>query len=350
MAMLYSAGRFANLAERALTVTLSPAVDSLFPVDGLRDGRASRATRHGSNGANPSITFDLAAFTPSSAGTYDIPVRAGERRRITGVGTTTISVQNLSTGKYLTAGGAWQAGATNCLSAAGALNYQVESLTLCLSPTVTLRIVMSGGTTVCDWPVCNAIWVWGHNLDPALSVQMRSSTDNFSGSDVLEASGSIQQPSFLILDSTPSYNRYVRLAFTGTNQAAPWYAEVSPCYVETAVTTLGMDPEVTYDFAQIRNEGPYSEPHVYPLADRPRRLCKWRFNMDVAREREIREEVILRCLGGAYPLMLVPTSTDTVPAVLFGKLDAKWSATRNFLDLWGTDLVLSEGVAPKLLA
>jgi hypothetical protein len=350
VAMLYSAGRYMNLLERALSVTLSPAVDALLPAANLWDSRTSRPAKHGSNGANPTITADLAAFTPAGPNTYNITVRSGERRCVTLVGAGTVSVQNLSTGKYLTGASAWQAGAVNCLAAAGVVTYQVESFTLCQAATVTLRIIMAGGTTVADWPACNAVAVWGHNLDPALAVEMRSSTDNFAGSNVLEVTGAIVQPSFLLLDSAPSYNRYIRLAFTGTNQLVPWYAEVVPCYLETAVTTLGMDHEVTYDWAQIRNDGLYGEPHIYALAQQPRRLAKWRFNMDAAREREIREEVVFRCMGGAYPLLLVPTSLDSPQPVLFGKLDAKWATTRNFRDIWATDLTLAEGFAPTPLA
>lgn len=351
MSVLYAAGRYANLFERALSVAMSPAADYRFVTANLYDGRPSRPARHESNGASPSITADLAAFASAGPGTYTFTVRAGERRcvTVTGGAAITCTVRNLATGHYLTSGSAWQAASANVLVDAGTVTYQVESFTLCQAATVTLQIVMGGGATVADWPACNAIAVWGHNLDPALTVEMRSSIDNFAGSNVLEVTGAIQQPSFLLLDTTPSYNRYIRLALTGTNQTTPWYAEVIPCYLETAVTTLGLDPEVVYDWAQIRSEGPYGETSVYPLSTWPRRLCKWRFNMEEAQEREVREEVVFRCQGGAYPLLFVPVSTDTPPAVLFGRLDSKWPTTRNFIDLWSTDLTLSEGSAPTPL-
>jgi hypothetical protein len=350
MSTLFAAGQYANLLERALSVTMSPADDYRLPKANLYDGRSSRAARHESNGVNPSITADLAAFTPAGPATYTITVRAGERRCVTGTGSSTVTIRNLATGRYLTSAGAWQAGAANVLAAAGTVQYQVESFTVCQAATVSLQIVLSGGgSTVADWPACNAIAVWGHNLDPGLTVEMRSSTDNFSGSNVLEVTGAIQQPSFLLLDAAPSYNRYLRLALTGTNQATPWYAEVIPCYLETAVTTLGLDHEVTYDWAQIRSEGPYGETVVYSQSTWPRRIGKWRFNMDVAKERETREEIIFRCQGGAYPLLFVPTSSDAPPAVLFGRLDSRWATTRNLVDIWSTDLTLAEGSVPTPL-
>lgn len=348
MAVKFAAGQYANLLERALSVTMSPAAAAAYPAANLWDGRPERPAEHGSNSANPTITADLAAFTPSGPGTYLVTARAGERRRLVSVGATSITLQNLSTGKYLTTASAWQVASTPCLTGAGSRDYQVESLTLCQVPIVVLKIVVTNGTSVTDWPAWNAIVVFGHNLAAGLSIAARSSTDNFGASDVLEASGAIRRPSFLLAAAAPSYNRYARLAITGTNQVAPWYAEVILCYLETGVTTLGMDHDVQQEEAQIRHDGPLGSSYVYLLAEEPRRVAKWAFNMDVPREVEIREEVVLRSRGGAYPLVLVPTSSDAAPLVLFGSLDSKWRSVRNFLDIWSTDLVLSEGhiVAP----
>jgi hypothetical protein len=349
MAMLYSAGRYANLLERANSVTLTPTADALFPAANLWDSRTSRAAKHGSNAANPEVRWDLLAATVTSGSPATIQVRAGERRVVTIAGTGNCTIRNLATGKYLTNAGAWQAGSAFCLTGAGSLSYQIESLTLCQVAVFSLSISTSA-STVTEWPRWNAAAVVGHNLDAGLTVEMRSSTDNFGGSNVLEVTGAILQPSFFMLDTGGIANRYGRVLITGTNQVIPWYAEVIPCWLETAVTTLGMDHEITYDWAQIRTDGLYGEPHIYPLAAQPRRLAKWRFNMDAAREVEIRQEVILRCMGGAYPLLIVPTSSDTPPAVLYGKLDAKWATTRNFRDVWATDLTMAEGYAPTPLA
>lgn len=350
MALLYAAGQYANLFERALAVTFSPAVDAALPAAQLWDGRASRPARHGSNGANPTITADLAAFTPAGAGTYIVAARAGERRQLTSSGTTSITLQNLSTGKFLTTASAWQAGSTPCLTSAGDREYQVESITACQAPTVLLKIVVTSGTSVHDRPGFNGIAVWGHNLDVGLGVELRSSTDNFGGSNVLEVTGAIRQPSFLLLKASPIYNRYARLAFTGTNQATPWYGEAVLAYIETAVTTLGVDHEVKYEEAVIQNDGPFGDPHVYLLATGPRRMAKFAFNVDSTRERETREELVWRSRGGAYPLLMIPTSNDATPPVIFGRIDTRWSSKRMFSDIWSTDLMVTEGFAAAPLA
>jgi hypothetical protein len=340
--MLYAAGEHANLLGRALSVTLSPAVDALFPASNLGDGRPTRPAKHGSNAANPSVTFDTAAFTPQGAGTVTIVVRSGERRRITSTGTTSISIQNLSTGKYLTTGSAWQAGATSCLTSAGSRDYQVESFSLCQAALVLLKIVITSGTGVWDQPRWNALGVIGHNLDPGLTCEMRSSSDNFSGSNVLEVTGSILQPAFYFYDGTAGItNRYGRLLHTGTNQATPWYGEIFPCWLESSVDRPDVGMEIQYEEPQVRNAGPLGDTHVYNLAPWPRRIARMQFDqLATTGAIETRQEIILRCRGGAYPILLVPVESE--PMVIHGRPTEKWSETRFISTRWRNDLVIAE--------
>lgn len=340
--MLYAAGQHANLLGRALSVTMSPSADALFPVANLGDGRPTRPARHGSNGANPSTTFDLAAFTPQGAGTVTITARSGERRRITSSGTTSITLQNLRTGKYLTSGGAWQAASTSCLTGAGSLDYQVEAFAACQATTVLLRIVITSGTSVWDQPRWNAIGVIGQNLDPGLTCEMRSSTDNFSASNVLQATGTILQPGFYLYASAGISNRYGRLALTGTNQVTPWYGELFPCWLESSIDRPDVGMEVQYEEAQVRNAGPSGgNPHVYNLAPWPRRIARMQFDQDAATGAiETRQEIILRCRGGAFPILLVPV--DAEPVVFHGRPTEKWSETRHISIRWRNDLVIAE--------
>ena len=340
--MLYAAGQHANLLGRALSATMSPSADALFPVANLGDGRPTRPARHGTNGANPWTTFDLAAFAPQGAGTVTITARSGERRRITSSGATSITLQNLRTGKYLTSGGAWQVASTSCLSGAGSLDYQVEDLTACQATTVLLKIVITTGTDVWDQPRWNAMGVIGHNLDPALTCELRSSTDNFSGSDVLEAPGTALMPGFFMYDSGGISNRYGRLALTGTNQATPWYGELFPCWLESSIDRPDVGMEVQYEEPQVRNSGPSGgAPHVYNLAPWPRRIARMAFDQGATTGAiETRQEIVLRCRGGAYPILLAPV--DAEPVVLHGRLTEKWSETRFISTRWRNDLVVAE--------
>lgn len=348
----YLAGQYHNLGERALSITLSPSVDTLFPVSALYDGKRSRPCRHGSNGANPSLTWDLAAFTPASgAATYNISVRSGERRRLTSSGTTSIQVYNPRTKKYLVAGGAsWQTTPTSCLSSAGSVDYQVESLTLCQAPTLTLQIIVTNGTNVTDWPRWNALIVHGHNLDPGMVAELRSSTDGFSSNNVLEATGSIRQPEFWMMAAATVGSRYVRLALTGTNSAIPWYTEVIPCFLEMATFGVGMEHEVGVDEASFSTDSEFGDEAEYLLSPQPRRTLKLRFPLDVAAERVIREEIVWRCRGKAYPLIFIPDLQDSPAACYFGKRDRSWRVVRTLTDVWDTDLTLAEGYIAAPLA
>lgn len=263
-------------------------------------------------------------------------------------GAANVSVQNLATGKYLTSGGAWQAGSTNCLTGAGSLSYTVESFSLCQAATVSLKITWSASTAT-DWPQWNAIVVFGHNLDPGLTVEQRSSTDNFGASNVLDVTGAILQPGFFMLKSGGTTNRYGRLAFTGTNQSTGWVAEVMPCWLETATDAPDVGLEVRYQEPQIRNSTQLGESYIYPLSPRPRRVLQMKFNqLATAGALETRQEMVLRGRGGAYPMVVVPVAAET--DVFFGRLTDQWTETRFISTRYRNDLILAEDAIAQPLA
>lgn len=345
MSMLYAAGQHANLLTRAASVTLSPGADALFPAANLYDGRLSRPFKFSSNAANPSVTWDGNAVSGASPQT--IVARAGERRRIKVAGTANVSVQNLSTGKYLTSGGAWQTSSTNCLTAAGELSYTVESMTLCQAATVNLKITWSA-STVTDWPRWNATIVFGHNLDPGLTVEQRSDSAAFAGAGTLDVTGAILQPGWYTYLAGGTTNRYGRLAFTGTNQSTGWISEVMPCWLETATDAPDVGLEVRYMEPQVRNSTPWGEDYVYPLAPRPRRVVQMKFNqLATTGAIETRQEMVLRGRGGAYPMVVIPVATES--DVFFGRLTDQWAETRYISTRYRNDLVLAElGIAVPL--
>jgi hypothetical protein len=337
MSYLYAAGRYANLLERAASITLTPTVDSLYPAANLYDPRPSRIGRHGSNAANPEVRWDLNGLAGGSP--YTMTVRAGERRHVKST-SGSVTIQNLATLKYLTSGAAWQTGSTTCLSGTGDLDYTVESMTLCgNNPTVSLKVTY---TTATDWPRWNAVVVFGHNLDPGLTCEMRSSTDNFSASNVLEQTGTILQPSFYVYDGTTGIaNRYGRLLLTGTNSAIPWYGIIMPCWLEVSAGGIKSGGvEIGYREPQIRNTGPMGSVGVYPLSPWPQRVAKLSFALGSTAETELRNEIVLRCRGGAYGAALAPLSTES--AVVYGRLTSEWSERRVFNTVYESDFVIAE--------
>jgi hypothetical protein len=341
MPYYFAAGEHMNLLGRANAVATSPSAASSFPVANLYDSRPSRPTLLGSNAANPSVTFDLTAFAPSGPGTKTITVRAGERRRLTSTGTTSITVRNLATLKYLTSGGAWQTGSTTCMTTATSLDYQIESLTACQQPTMSLQIVITNGTSVVDHPRWNAIVVAGHNLDAGLTCELRSSTDNFSGSNVLEVTGTILRPSFYMIDTGGIANRYGRLLLTGTNSATPWFGEVVPCWLETAAGMhMASGYSLAYKEQQIRNESRWGISNVYNLLPSPLRVVGLTFRVTSAAAAELRDGIVLRGRGGAHPMIVAPMSTEGV--VVYGRLSDSWTERRVLPTVFETDLVVAE--------
>ena len=137
-------------------------------------------------------------------------------------------------------------------------------------------------------------------------------------------------------------SRYLRLAITGTNQATPWYAEVLPCWLETATREYDQDGyELKYIEAQIENTTRFAAVSVLPLSPYPRRALKMHFLDDADAGTEMRQEIVLRSRGRAYPIAVVPVATEGV--VVFGRLlTAEWAERRILRTWWNSDLALVE--------
>jgi len=209
--------------------------------------------------------------------------------------------------------------------------------------------VITSGTSVWDQPRWNALAVIGHNLDPGLTCELRSSTDNFSASDDLEVTGTIRQPGFFMYDSGGISTRYGRLKLTGTNSAAPWYGEVFPCWLEGAIDAPDVGLEVRHREPQHRNTGELGDAYVYNLAPWPRRVVRMQFDQhDTSGEIETRQELVLRSRGGAYPILLVPVDAEAM--VLHCRPTEEWGETRYISMRWRNDLVLSEDAVAAPLA
>lgn len=338
----YALGEKGNLLERAYAVTMTPSDDALYPKANLYDSRPQRPARHGSNAANPEIRWDLAAFNPGTAASYTFTARAGERRYLTSGGTSNVQLKNPATGKYLQSGGASWGASANCLTGAGSLSYQVESFATCQVPTVQLQLTQSAAVTLSDWPRWNAVVIFGHNLDVGLTVELRSSTDNFATNNVLEVTGAILQPAFYMIDTAGIATRWGRILFTGTNQTAPWYAECYPCWLETSITGHVADGyEVKYLESQVRNDGRFGTVSVVNQTPQPRRVAKFVLRPSSATgESELRLEMMLRSRGGVYPMVMVPMTNEAT--VFYGRLTDQWLFRRLLTSVWETDITLAE--------
>lgn len=222
--MRYIAGELLNFLEQARAITLSPAVDALFPVAGLYDGYADAICAHGSNGADPSVTVDLAmldkdrvdngnldswpggsptgwtvtasgggavteatggearsgsaAKIQKSAGAASLKktfkVRAGQRLNVevylrnTGAGQCQAQLYNPVTKRYLSAAGAWQSAQTYWATASTTsyvqklLAFQVEDVLACQGFVAYLELSMhdTGGAAGGDYGLADDAFMW----------------------------------------------------------------------------------------------------------------------------------------------------------------------------------------------
>lgn len=302
-------------------------------------------------------------------------VRAGQRFnislwcRIAGAGSFKAWLYNPVTKKFLTSGGAWtptpsyfttEAASTSYVEKT--LSFVVESMATCQAPTTLLQLgVMDQGTgggsdfafvdDVFLWPTWNAIVVAGHNIEPGMAPEMRASTDNFSASNVLEASMVVRQPSFWALAASEITKRYARLVLSGTQSSlagAAYIGEFAVTYLEAALRGISgtRDGYSLRFFADnIVSAARWGRVNAARITTQRRRslLLPFRPNSD-ASWLEQRDEITARCHGALWPLILVPLDSEDV--VLHARLDESWQAQRLHSDVYDTDLVVSDNPFP----
>lgn len=295
-------------------------------------------------------------------------VRAGERltieiyaRLVSAGGVGSLQLYNPITKKYLTSGGVWQTAQAYWATEGGTAYAQktlpltVEDFAANQSGTAYLELTAddtsTNGFLVEDayiWPTWNAAAIVGHNIDPGMVTELRSSTDNFGASNVLEATLAPKRPAFYGYMIAPAAKRYARVAMTGTQstQAGAAYAgELAVCYLETAARGQLDGWETQFLEDQVRNTARSGKVYVTPLTTDARRVLRLSFKrVSDATFREGRDELIGRCNGGQWPAIIVPSDADDV--VVHGRLDSSWRSLRVLKSFWQDDVTLSENPLP----
>ena len=148
-----------------------------------------------------------------------------------------LEIQARETGNYLTSDGVtWSSTQQDFKTyadvsmTAGTETFTLESFlqTRLHELTLRIRLHMDGvaATKIHDWddvqayPFVNLASIHGHNLLPRIGVELRSSTDNFSGSDDLRATFVVTEPSFFAHLDPEIAARFWRIATTGTSDDA----------------------------------------------------------------------------------------------------------------------------------
>jgi hypothetical protein len=413
--MRFVAGALLNFLEGAAAVTPSATADTRFPITRLYDNLSSLIFAFGTLTTDPYVTVDLdrlgatggfESFTGGGTGTpvgwteadtgtgsviqetsnthsgssavalaggasgvgliyKDFTARAGQRfmldvwLRGNGTQTAKCRVQNLTTGKYLTSGGAWQTASAEAASRTTAsyaqtqLAFTVENWTLCQASTVTIRVSVlctENGTVyaddVCVYPTLNIVSVHGHNIAPLNTVELHSSTDAFSSNDVTEATLTPLQGRFYSYLSSPITKRYMRLKCVGTNPAIIYCAELLLSYIEQATQGPEWGVEMRSVESQIRNESEAGDVTVHAREPHERMLLKLAFvAKSEAAYKELRDEIVRRCRGGIYPMLIIPIDGEDI--IVLGTLEDAWEVRRQFITRWtNDDLAIAERPFP----
>ena len=350
----------------------------------LSNGTGNEATYQATPPGNASgglqLDLDTAGSGNYASAYQDIVVRSGEELTLTfrlrGEGggspvSARLRVQNLQTGHFLNSSAAWTTAAADAGSQSAATwasftrKFVVEPYGITTDTvytcrerdTVTLRIqpiaveASNTGTVYVDdvfmWPSWDVLSFHGHNLGP-VTLEWRSSTDDFSSSNVLEATPTIYPTRFYHLLSTLKDKRYVKVLFVGTNDEAIELGEV----VLAQTVNLGTRPTMGYEvgefFDDIHNEGDGGDSFGRAKGKWSRLTFglpfKWMAADGTTGEHhwvQARGEVMRRSLGRVHPLLLIPDTTKR--EVLHCKRDSSFKARRGVLDVYEDgDLVFVE--------
>lgn len=395
--VLYLAGELYNDIAQALSVSVSDE-NSLFPKEQLYNGRIDEPAEFGSNGADRTVTVDmniaenggfetstLDGWTDASTGTgaiaeetsnvntgsnalncdgnssgvgqaqRDYVVAAGKLYTIAVSlrGTAAASavakfrVYNVQTGNYLTSAGAWTATPTDLFTEATdtyddeSLEFTVESYATCQADKMSLRIICycdDDGSAYFDdialYPTINFLGVFGHNIAPVVSPQFRSSTDNFSAVDTLEATLTPLQPAFFGYLSTAVARRYWRIVLSGTNVAAPWLSAVIG-YANTHSGSRAYGTGNIRGKEQSRNRTQSGQQFVTAVGGRAVPSARWDFKVPTESAAvETRDQIYERSGYGELPIVIVLRDSDTEQVVIHGRVESVFSYAHTLIDEW----------------
>lgn len=384
-----------NNVETALSSTVSPAADALFPVTNAYDRIPASIFKFGSLAADSYVWFDFdkcddkgefetwaagaadgwteantggsdvtqtsvgaevhsgvsaAKLTCAGAGValayHEFTAKAGARLRVdlwargdAGTGTLLYGLYNVNTGKNGIGGATWSTGALGANFLGGSSSsatYQhlttdvtVESFATCRSDTVKLRVFILNSTngtsafadSVTILPVVNFASVHGHNIDPCVTLKLRSSSVASAGSFADRATFSVVQPA-CYASISDQYIRYWQIMCSGTNSSttgAPYFGEI----VIGDALTLATGPRypMSVGYRDPRIEVPMRwGSQAYAVGQHASRTFPISLQaVSMTARLEIFDELFRRSRGGA-PVVIVPHNADSHTDVIYGRV------------------------------
>lgn len=323
------------------------------------------------------VTGSSAKFFNPGAGNLaklaqDVTVRAGQRLSLVAklraeLGAEgRIQIQNKATGKWLNSIGQWQSGSsifasimdnTGGVFVTQTVTFRVEDFLTVGAETCTLAIALDNNWVglagdelwyddVYLYPGIEFVSVHGHNLNPVTSLLVQTSDDDSAYSTL--ATLTPRGPSFYGTWAT-TYKRYWRLPYVGTPPATVYYGEVVLGQLDTALRAHLYGWPTRYIFDQVRMETDTGNVQSFKQALLERRAVKLEFQLGAqAQFEQLRDEWARRSFGGLYPMIVVPDDSDA-SLVIQGRMLDEWEATKHFLTVWGTDVVIAESGFPTVV-
>lgn len=382
MGILFCGGRGANILADARTITISPGEDALFPKAGLTDSRLGDVFKFSAAGAasitadlgqatngDMEGTFPGTNWSNASTGTgtalqsgtfkrggassakvnggasgvgiyrHSRQLRTGFRYRVVvyGRNTTTATLKlrvfNPETRNYLqTSGGAWSAASADVATTATTsfvamnTNFTVESFKTCGRReyvTIYFDLVNTQNEDVYFddfdfWPEWDFGAVFGHNLDALMAPELRSSTDNFSGSNVLAVAMTPKRPAFYSKLGASVTSQYARLNLPTAN--ARGIAALGELFLSQYLAPRRGMSSVSGEASTITEQPQIAAgDQVFVLSDEEVLTLEVPLlGLVTADHEEIRDEILTRA-GFGYPMVVVPDDIDDPDLIVFGR-------------------------------
>jgi hypothetical protein len=287
-------------------------------------------------------------------------LRVAARMRADGTVNARLRVYCVELNQWLNSSGAFQAGATDVATETGT-SYVSKSKVFTMPSfaslrlhTVTLRIycrVDQNGAGYFDTmnvvPATDWLSIHGHNIEPSLAIQLRSSDDFFAADDVLEGTATVIPGRFYLRLSSPVTRRYFRVVWSGTPSVAQQVGEV----VLGQSYALGSGPlwgwSIDERQPQVRSALSSGVQFATPIAEPLYRL-ELPFTHRTTDWDELRRDLFERSRFGSDPIVFCPT--DDEPLCLLGRVSEVLPASRAFLDSWSPRMRIDEAAFGLLAA
>ena len=316
-------------------------------------------------------------LTAGGVAYQDVNANAGERftvqLAIQGDGTQSgrAQLQNLLDLTYLTSSGGWQApqayfftSAASSFATRSVIGTVAAYASTMLYDTVPLRLQLNvsatSATAYVDWasyfPSTALVSLHGFlNVDPNVSVKVISSASSGMGSATTEATMIAYRPSFYYAAAAPIDKQFIQVSFSGTQSTRSGAAYGGELILSQPITLQRVyDPARSLEFkdTQSRSQTVFGNQRVTRLDAHASRQISLPYKFtSLAEYQDQRDQVYRRSGFGAFPAVIIPSSTDPEICIL-GLVEEHWVAIEGpKVNFWeGSKIVVIERGFPTWVA